>query len=64
MKLSKLRNGEYFTVKQIDYPKEKQVYIKGDYIRSIKKYSCTKFSDINEEYFFKPDKEVFTDFVF
>ena len=64
MKLKDLKNGEYFTLKPIENPKETQVYIKGDYDRSEKAYDCGKFSDISINRFIKGDKEVYTDFTF
>lgn len=64
MKLKDLKIGDYFTLKQIEEPTGEQVYIKGEYDRASKSYSCEKFSDTNAERFFKGDKEVFTDFIF
>ena len=64
MKLKDLKKGEYFTRKKIEYPKENQVWIKSDYDRYSKKYSCINFSDISREIFLKPDTEIFTDFIF
>ena len=64
MTIRELKIGEYFTIKPISEPKESQVYIRGEYDRSEKKYSCGKFSDICAERYFKGDKEVYTDFTF
>lgn len=64
MKIKELKKGEYFTRKNIEYPTEKQVFIKGDYDRQLKKYSCINFSDISKEIFLKPDTEIFVDFIF
>lgn len=66
MTLKELKKGEYFVLKSLGETeaKESQVYVKGDYDRSQKKYSCYKFSDVNQERFFKSSKEVFTDFIF
>lgn len=63
-KIKDLKKGEYFTLKIIEYPTEKQVWVKGDYERSEKKYSCTKFSDISHENFMKGDRIVFVGFTF
>lgn len=63
-KLNTLKNGDFFTLKDISEPTESQVYIKGDYDRSSNTYSCIKFSDINSERSFKGNKEVFTEFTF
>ena len=64
VKLSTLKEGDFFTLKPIEYPKESQVYIRGVYVRSEKRYSCIKFTDINAEWFLLGDKEVYTDFIF
>ncbi|MSA03725.1 hypothetical protein GKG47_20180 [Lactonifactor sp. BIOML-A3] len=63
-KLKDLKIGSYFTLKEIENPKAEQVYIRGEYDRSSKSFSCEKFSDTNSERFFRSDKEVFTDFIF
>ena len=62
--LKDLKKGEYFTLKQIDEPSENQVYIKGDYDRGSKTFSCSKFSDTNSERFIKGNKQVFIGFTF
>ena len=64
MKLRELKNGEYFTRKNVEYPKENQVWKKCDYDRQLKKYSCINFADISKEIFLKPDTEIFTEFIF
>ena len=64
MKLKDLAIGDYFTLKDIEYPTEKQVYIRGEYDRSEKRYFCTKFCDICDGRYISGDKEVFTDFIF
>lgn len=64
MKLKDLKKGEFFTLKPIEEPKESQVYIKGEYDRSEKKYDCGKFSDISYSRLIKGDKEVYTEFTF
>lgn len=64
MKLKDLKRGEYFTLKPIDEPTEKQVYIRGDYDRAERKYECIKFSDVNYCRYINGEKEVYTDFVF
>ena len=64
MTIKELKKGEFFTLKPIAEPKESQVYIRGDYDRSEKKYECIKFNDMNEYRYYKGEKEVYTDFVF
>ena len=38
MKLKELKQGDWFTLKPIEAPKESQVYIRGEYDRTEKKY--------------------------
>lgn len=64
MKLKDLAKGEYFTKKSIEYPTERQVFVKGDYDRSTKKYICCRFSNICDDQLLKGDTEVFTEFTF
>lgn len=64
IQLKALKKGDFFTKKPIPYPTEKQVFIRGDYDRETKKYSCTKFSDFCAEQFLKGDTIVYTDFIF
>lgn len=64
MTIKELKKGEYFTIKQIDNPTENQVYVRGDYDRSERKYECYKFADVCSFRYFKGDKEVYTDFIF
>lgn len=64
MTVKELKKGEYFTRKEIAHPTEKQVYIRGEYDRELKKYCCARFDDINTWIFLKPTTEVFQDFVF
>lgn len=64
MKLKDLKIGEYFTLKPIEEPKENQVYIRGEYDRTEKKYECGKFSDISYTRYINGDREVYTDFTF
>ncbi len=64
MKIKDLKIGEFFTIKPLEYPKESQVYIRGEYDRTEKKYDCGKFDDISCSRMFSGNKEVYTDFVF
>ncbi len=47
IELKFLKKGEFFTLKGLDFPKENQVYIKGDYDSSTKAYCCIRFDDIS-----------------
>lgn len=64
MTVKQLKKGDFFTRKPIEAPTEKQVYIRGDYDRETKKYSCIRFDDCNKEIMVKGDTEIFIDFVF
>lgn len=64
MTVKELKKGEFFTLKPIAEPKESQVYIRGDYDRSERKFDCGKFSDISYSRMLKPDTIVYTDFIF
>ena len=64
MTIKELKKGQWFTLKPIAEPKENQVYIRGDYDRSSKKYACGRFDDCCFEKEFKGDKVVYTDFTF
>lgn len=64
MTVKQLKKGEWFTLKPIAEPKESQVFVRGDYDRTEKKYECGKFSDISHSRLLKGDTEVYTDFVF
>ncbi len=64
MKLKDLKQGDYFILQPIAEPKESQVYIRGEYDRSTKKYICGKFIDISYSRLFDGNKEVYTDFTF
>lgn len=63
--LKDIKKGTYFTLKPIEEPKDSQVYVKGDYDRSEKKFECQKFTDIwGNGRFIKGTTEVYIDFTF
>lgn len=64
MKLKELKKGEVFTKKHITEPKDNQVWIKGDYDRTIKKYECYRWSDVNCFIYVDGNKEIYTEFIF
>jgi hypothetical protein len=66
MKLKELKHGDFFTRKAMNgrEAKSSQVYIKGDYDRSTKKYWCQKWDDISKGMELKGDTEVYQDFTF
>lgn len=59
-----LKKGEFFTKKDIEFPGEMQVWIRGDYIREDKKYECICWGGVNKFCYMKGTKEVFTGFTF
>lgn len=63
-KIKDLKVGDFFTIKPIAEPKESQVYIRGEYDRSLRKYSCGKFDDISVCRNFPGEREVYTEFIF
>lgn len=66
MKMVKdLKKGEYFTLNDHgEYPDEKNVYVRGDYDRSDRKYEIHKFSDYWNTRFIKGTKKVYVGFTF
>lgn len=64
MLIKDLKIGEYFTLKPIENPKENQVYIRGEYDRTEKKYECGRFDDISYTRYLSGKTEVYTDFTF
>lgn len=62
--LKALKKGDYFTKKDIPEPPEKQVWVRGDYDHSSRKYECSNFEDVNKTCFIKGDREVYIDFTF
>ena len=56
--------GEFFTKKPIEEPKETQVFIRGDYDKSEKKYEITRFSDFCNTAYLKGTAKGYTGFTF
>lgn len=63
-KLKDLKRGELFTRKPHDEPNELQVYIRGEYDRSLKRYEVTKWADMNRVIMLKGETTVYTGFTF
>lgn len=59
-----LKKGQFFTKKAIDYPRENQVWIRGSYDRTEKKYECCRYDDVNTVCYMQPSKIIYTDFIF
>lgn len=64
MLLKQLKEGEIFTLKEIEYPTENQVFIREEYCRDCKKYLCGRADDISYSRLLKGDTTVYTDFIF
>lgn len=64
MLIKDLKIGEYFTLKPIENPTEKQVFIRGEYDRTERKYECGRFDDISYTRYLSGKTEVYTDFTF
>ena len=62
--LKDLKKGEYFTLKPYDEPKESQVYVRGDYDRSMRRYEVISFCDINSFRYLSGLKTVYVGFTF
>ena len=64
MKIKELKKGAMFTKKAIEDPKGSQVWVRGEYDRSVKRYEAINFDDVSRCTYLKGDTEVFTDFTF
>ena len=64
MTVKELKRGDMFTLRPIEEPRESQVFIRGEYDRSERKYWCDRFADISDGKFLSGTKEVYQDFVF
>ena len=62
--MRQLKEGDFFTFRPHEYPKERQVYVRSRYDRSGKKFAYFPFSDVMDEHFAKGSRVVFTDFIF
>ena len=64
MKVRDLKKGDFFTKKNITEPKESQVWIRGEYDRSEKRYECQRFDDACVFCYLPGDREIYTGFTF
>ena len=64
MNVKQLKTGDFFTKKVIECPRDCQVWVRGAFDRSLKKYECTRFDDTNTTCYLPGNKEIYTDFVF
>ena len=60
IEIKKTKKGEFLKRKA----DSQRVYVRGDYDRASKSYSCTAYDDINQEIFIKANKKVFIGFTF
>lgn len=59
--VKEIKKGTYFKFKNSETA---PVWIRGEYVREAKKYSCYRFDDVNHERLTKGSQEVFVDFEF
>lgn len=66
MKLKDLKKDDIFSRKPLNNKEVLafQVYIKGEYDHSSKRYWCQKWDDISKGMELKGDTEVYQDFIF
>lgn len=64
MTVKELKKGEFFTLVNDAEPLPHQVWIRGDYDRSSKTYSCIRFTDCNSERFLKGNRPCYIEFTF
>ena len=64
MKLKELKRGDFFTKRSIPAPGEAQVWVRGEFDRSARRYCCHRWDDINTFCLLDGSREVFCDFVF
>lgn len=64
IKIKDLKVGQWFTLKHIEYPTGSQVYIRGKYDRSERKYECGRFDDHSYSRMLSGDRIAYLDFLF
>lgn len=64
MTIKELKKGDFFTKKAVLYPSENQVFVRGEYDRSTRRYECYRYSDVNDTQYLRGDKIVFCDLIF
>jgi hypothetical protein len=63
MKIKDIKINDWFTLKDIEEPKEGQVWVRNHYDKETKTYSITNWKT-QKERFVKGDRIVFVDFTF
>lgn len=64
MKVKELSKGDMFTLHKYEHPKGEHVYIRGEYIRELKKYECYNWLDVNSKTYLKGDRKIYVEFIF
>lgn len=64
MTVKELSKGDFFTKRNIKYPNENQVWVRGDYDRSERRYECHRFGDVNDTQYLPGNRVVFCEFEF
>lgn len=59
-----LKKGDFFTMREHEYPNDSQVWVRDEYDRSTKKYCCYKWDDVNHVSLKKGTMKVYADFIF
>lgn len=59
--ISKLKKGDFFRLKD---SKTAPVWVRGEFIPQVKRYSTHKFDDTNHEALRKGTAQVYVDFIF
>lgn len=59
--IRELKKGEFFRLTDRE---NAPVWVRGEYIREVKKYSTYKYDDVNHERLVSGDKEAFVEFIF
>ena len=62
--LRKLKYGQYFTLSKVEYPTERQVWIRDEYDREDKKYLCYNFADTSKYKYIAGDRKVYSSYEF
>ena len=63
-RIKDLKRESLFTKKDIPFPNENQVWVRGHYDRSLKKYLCIRYSDMNDFCYMDGTRIVYDGFTF
>lgn len=63
--LKNVKLGDCFTLRPVECVlNDSLVYVRGEYVRELKKYEVSKFVDITDSRFMRGDRIVYIDFIF